>query len=644
MGDVEKKDRDVRASSAEQASSVPPLRLDEIDAHELLYKAFQLGPAAFSITRLSDGVVVDVNEKYEELTGYTRAALVGTSTFDLDLWVDRARRDDVLGELREEGVVRERELRVRRQDGGIRTLQASLQRVDVQGTPCVLTTAIDITERRHAARMEQESRSLLDIVFRASPSAISITRLTDGRFVDINEAWCTLTGYSREEVLGRTTLELELWADRHLRQEMIAKLREEGVVHEFEIPIQTRAGEVRTVLLSCQRIQVVGDECVLAVTTDITEHKKAMLALAESEHRFRVMADFAPVLIWKSDTENRGTFFNQPWLDFTGRTLEEECGAGWLTSLHPEDTERVIATCQAHFERREPFTLEFRLRRHDDVYRWMLDKGVPRYDPSGAFTGYIGSCVDITERKETEVKLLEAKEHAEDMARLKSTFLTNMTHEIRTPLTVILGFTSILRQGVRKEYQRFVHLIERSGRRLLLMLDSMLDLAQLEAGTLEVEPRPYNLGDVVQGVIATLRTIAEEKGLVLEMEDEQVRVYVQIDHAILTRVLNNLLDNAVKFTEEGRIVIAMRQTEERAFLEIRDTGIGIDARFLPHVFEPFTQESTGLERTHQGSGLGLTVSKRLLELMGGEIEVRSRKGEGSIFTIILPRARQLGAS
>lgn len=484
-----------------------------------------------------------------------------------------------------------------------------------------------------------ETRSLLHKIFHASPTPIAITRLKDGVHIDVNEEWGSFFGYSVEEALDRTNLDLGIWADEDDGDEYYRLLEKQGSVHEFEMDVRTRGGEIRTVVCSSQLIDVSRETCVLTVMSDITEHKRTRSALEESERRFRMMADSAPVLIWLSDEAGECIYFNKPWLEFTGRSLQQELGNGWADNVHPDDLTQCLSTYEEAFAKREMFTMEYRLRRKDGVYRWVLDRGLPRYRADDSFAGYIGSALEINEQKETEQKLLEAKEHAEETAMLKSTFLTNMTHEIRTPLTVILGFTSILRQGVRPEYHRFINLIERSGRRLLLMLDSMLDLAQLEAGTLEVDRQVHNVSEVVESVVLTLRPIAEEKGLAMNLSLPPERCHASVDHGVLSRALNNLIDNAVKFTDKGSIDVSVECERDHAAIVIRDTGIGIESEFLDHVFHPFTQESSGLDRTHQGSGLGLTVSKRLLQLMGGSISLDSAKGRGSVITIILPSAR-----
>ncbi|MEX1055556.1 MAG: PAS domain-containing sensor histidine kinase [Rhodothermales bacterium] len=501
------------------------------------------------------------------------------------------------------------------------------------------TKADFIQDQKRAGVVGREPRSLLYKIFHASPAPISISRLSDGTLVDVNEEWSLFTGYSPSEAVGRSSTDLGLWSDAGVFATLQAIVNSENSAHEKELGVKTKDGRQKTVLWSAQRIDVEGEPCILTVMSDITERNRSISALQESERRFRVVADSAPVLIWMSDENIRRTYVNKPWIEFTGLPLEEHLGRGWMASIFADDLETFLKKYEESHRKREPFAVEYRLRRHDGEYRWMLDKGVPRSRADGSFAGYVGSCVDINEQKETQKKLLEAKEYAEETAKLKSTFLTNMTHEIRTPLTVILGFTSILRQGVRVEYQRFVNLIERSGRRLLLMLDSMLDLAQLEAGSLEIDQQKYNVGEIVEGVVAMLAPIIEEKGLTLNLSLPAERCYARVDHAVLTRVLNNMLDNAVKFTDEGEINIALEKRGPDIHITLQDTGIGIEQRFLAHVFDPFVQESSGLDRTHQGSGLGLAVSKRLLELMGGTVRVESSKGEGSVFTIILPAAR-----
>ncbi len=222
--------------------------------------------------------------------------------------------------------------------------------------------------------------------------------------------------------------------------------------------------------------------------------------------------------------------------------------------------------------------------------------------------------------------------------RLRSALLANLTHEIRTPLTVILGFTSMLRRGLQERYHRFIHIIERSGRRLLLMLDTLMDLAQLEADTLELEPESCNVLDVVQSTAMHYVSLAESKNLTFEIDLPPVAASARLDPDRFERAMRHLIDNAIKFTDEGGVTITATSTDDAVLIQVRDTGVGIEQAFMPHVFEAFAQESEGLSRTHQGSGIGLHVAERLIERMGGQITVESEKGRGSVFTVMVPCA------
>lgn len=603
------------------------------ESRDLFFKAFRLGPAASTISSLEDGRYVDVNDQYVELTGYSREELIGRSSLEMGIWPDQEARHAFREQARRYGALHNIEYVIQRKDGELRNVISSVQRIDVRGEDCVLAITVDVTARQAALEAERESRMLFRRVFHASPIGIGLSELESGRFIDVNDALCEILGYKREELLGRSVGEIGAW-DEDARDGLIRRLKVERTIHDIEMAFTTRGGQTSFLQGSFSHVDFNGVACVLGVVRDVSERRRA----EESEREYRALRDKifyaspAGVSITRV-SDGRILEVNDAWCQLSGYGRGEAQGKT-MDDLHLWEGRGPRVIPQAGTPGALP-DQEVRLRQRGGETRTLLASVQQIYVESEACL--LSVLIDITERKQTEQKLREAKEHAEEMAQLKSTFLTNLTHEIRTPLTVILGFTSILRQGVRAEYARFVQLIERSGRRLLLMLDSLLDLAQLEAGTLRIEQRPYNLADVIQSAMQTLRTLAEDKGLAFVFEAPAERLYARLDHAVLTRVLNNVLDNALKFTEKGSISVALEAREEWAYIHILDTGIGIDTQFLPQIFVPFSQESTGLERTHQGSGLGLAVSKRLIELMGGRIEVKSQKGQGSVFTIILPR-------
>jgi CheY-like chemotaxis protein/two-component sensor histidine kinase len=221
--------------------------------------------------------------------------------------------------------------------------------------------------------------------------------------------------------------------------------------------------------------------------------------------------------------------------------------------------------------------------------------------------------------------------------KLKSSFLNNMSHELRTPLTSILGYAEVLlEEKPDSSQQRFAERIVDSAKRLQGTLNSVLDLAQLESGETTLELKVADVSDEVKDAVDLLEPVAQKKGLTLETIVTAPNPYAKVDTACINRITNNLVGNAIKFTEEGRVTVEVGVDEEFVFLQVEDTGIGIEKQFLNHLFDEFRQESTGLQRTHEGSGLGLAITKRLVDLLGGHIEVASEKGEGSTFTVYLP--------
>jgi signal transduction histidine kinase len=242
---------------------------------------------------------------------------------------------------------------------------------------------------------------------------------------------------------------------------------------------------------------------------------------------------------------------------------------------------------------------------------------------------------------ELEEKAQEAElslEAAAEMSRLKYTLLTNMGHELRTPLSGIIGFAAVLAQEVDEELSEFVHLIERDGRRLLDTISTILDLAEIDSGELTLHPSDTDVTYTVSESVRFLTPLAREKGLDLRATGVPLRAH--LDATVLHRIVTHLVGNAIKFTEAGSIKVeTARRSEGEAdavVIRVCDTGVGIPAAFLPHLFDEFRQASDGIQRAQEGSGLGLTVTKRLVELMGGTISVESEEGRGSTFTVCLP--------
>jgi PAS domain S-box-containing protein len=251
--------------------------------------------------------------------------------------------------------------------------------------------------------------------FRANPQPMTITTFEDGRYIEVNRSFLELSGFSRDEVIGHTALELGMWQTPEDRSEFIEKTVRSDQRVSYESKIRTKSGEVRTALLAADRLTFAGHDCVMICAIDITDRKHAEEALRESEARFRNMADTAPVMIWVSGVDRETTYLNKEWLELRGRTLEEELGHGWAVGIHPDDRSEAVEIYHSSFDRRQSFEMEFRILRHDEEYRWIVARGTPRFSSSDEFLGYIGTCIDITERKESAEALIRANEELKEL-------------------------------------------------------------------------------------------------------------------------------------------------------------------------------------------------------------------------------------
>jgi PAS domain S-box-containing protein len=399
-------------------------------------------------------------------------------------------------------------------------------------------------------------------------------------------------------------------------------------------------------------------EGVIALVLDVTARARAEAALRESEVRFRTMADAAPVMLWVTDAAGTCTFLNQQWLDFTGQTLPEGLGYGWLRAVHPEDAPAAERAFRDAAARQDTFRCEYRLRRHDGQYRWCIDAAAPRVAADGTYLGFIGSVVEVEAQHQARVA-------AEEANRSKSEFLATMSHELRTPLNAIGGYVDLLLLGIRGELaapQRAdLERVRASQYHLLALINEVLNYARLESGSVTYHPRPVPVAEAVAAALALIEPQRAAKGLALDAPPTEVGagapVAVLADREKLQQVLLNLLSNAVKFTPAGgRIAVGIDvggadgaphdaapddagEARHRSVrIHVRDTGVGIPPDQLERVFEPFVQLGRGLSTPGEGTGLGLAISRDLARGMGGELAAESTPGAGSTFTLTLPRA------
>jgi len=380
---------------------------------------------------------------------------------------------------------------------------------------------------------------------------------------------------------------------------------------------------------------------ILAAQREIQERRRAETALRDSEQRLRQLANAMPQIVWT--TKGHGIeYFNEQWIDYTGLSLDESRGEeGWLRAVHDEDRPVVAEAWERARRTEQPFAVEYRLHNAStDEWRWFLGRAVPVRDADGRVEQWFGTATDIDDQKRLELTLDSARGAAEEANRLKDEFLAMVSHELRTPLNAILGWVSLLRGGSLSP-ARSAHaldVIQRNARAQSQIVSDLLDVARTLTGRLHLEPVCADLTGIVRSAVDSIRASATARNVQLSLQADSGPLFVWGDVARLEQIAWNLMSNAVKFTPTGGSVdVQLRHRDSNAELTVKDTGHGIAADVLPHIFHRFQQADSSPTRTHGGLGLGLAIVRHLVELHGGSVRAESKGiGQGSTFTVLIP--------
>jgi PAS domain S-box-containing protein len=360
------------------------------------------------------------------------------------------------------------------------------------------------------------------------------------------------------------------------------------------------------------------------------------MSRAPTATEYRLLVQHSPVMLWRAGLDAKCDYFNETWLAFTGRTLEQEMGDGWAEGVHPEDFDRCVAHYLGHFHRREPFEMEYRLRRHDGEYRWIFDRGVPFTDDSGAFAGFIGSCVDVDERRRAQD---EQKIHTEEQLALARDFekwiLAIVSHDIRNPLGNMLfaahGLQHFSEPGspIRKN----ADVIIRGVKRIEHIVGDLLDLSREREGEgIKVTPKPSDLGRMCREIIDELKNIARDREIRFDCDADGRGMW---DEPRVMQAISNLASNAVQHGTPGSPVrVKLTGDDKQVAVEVRNSG-AIPHELLPRIFEPFRSGKHHGSRG-EGLGLGLFIAKAIAKAHGGGLQVDSSDGE-TVFRLVLPR-------
>ena len=475
-----------------------------------------------------------------------------------------------------------------------------------------------VMERMRAEEALRRSEEKFSKAFEASPSIMIIVRIKDRRCLEVNGAFEQHTGLRRTEVLGRPLPETVGHCDLRSFNHTFETVIEQGSIRNTEARLRNQGGESLIMLLSAETIEFDGQSCVLMVAEDITERIQAEDALRESEQRFRVMADSAPMMMWMSDTDTNCTDFNRAWCDFRGQTAEEESGQGWMEGIHPADLEKYVQLRRRAFGRQQRFTVEYRLQRHDGAYRWVSYTGVPRFLADGSVVGYIGCCIDIDDQKQAEITRTELSRRLMTAQEAERTRIARELHDGIGQSLALLGI----------QMQRAGQPV--SGRP-----------GRTSPGIPELCAKLKEIGNQVSRLSHQLHSSELEflgpsvavKGLCREF-GEQYRIKVncvctgipeELDDDValcFLRVVQEALHNVAKHSRAQAVEVKFLGSSKELILSVVDDGIGFDQ-----------------ERVHNTAGLGMVSMRERMHLIGGDFAITSTPGVGTHIEARAPLSR-----
>ncbi|MFC5511517.1 MHYT domain-containing protein [Massilia jejuensis] len=496
------------------------------------------------------------------------------------------------------------------------------------------------------SRSEAWMRALLTTTV---DGVITIDR--SGRIEEFNASAEKIFGWKRDEIVGGNIRLLMTDARRSNEGGLLGYLRDSSAhaaPNNAEVEAVRRDGSLVPIRVAVGHARLDERELFVCFVTDITERREMVAALRASETQFRSLIGTIPGISYRSRIEGAHpmVFISEavervagyPARDFLGDPPGAAPRRCFGALIHAADRVRVSGAIAAALQEERPYLVEYRLLHADGSTRWLWENGTGVRNEAGELTWLDGVILDISERRKMEDALREAKDAAEQAAAARASFVANMSHEIRTPMNSILGFTDVLLDGdLAPDQRRHLDTVRSNGRSLLRLLNEILDTAKLEKGAVELELNDFNLLSLIDELSSTLAANARAKGLQVDIHyDPALPTNLRGDELRIRQVLTNLLDNAIKFTGAGTVGLRAEAQDGMLHFSVKDTGIGIAQDRLEAIFDPFTQADASMTRRFGGTGLGTTISKQLVELMGGKIWAESVIGEGTTFHVVLP--------
>ncbi len=511
------------------------------------------------------------------------------------------------------------------------------------GQKYIMGAGFDISEHRRTEETLKETNAYLENLINCANAPIMVWD-PQFRITRFNHAFEFLTGRSEKEVLGQS---LEMLFPSESAEQSMVLIRKTLTGERWEtveIEILHRDESIRTVLWNSATLFAPDSHTPIATIAqgqDITDRKHAEIKLREKEMQYRNLADSGAALIWTSGTDKLCNYFNEPWLNFTGRRLEQELGDGWKEGVHPDDRDHCIKTYLNAFDKQESYNMEYRLRHVSGEYRWLLDKGIPNYNIRREFIGYIGHCFEISELKQAELEIKHKNEELQKLNVEKDKFFSIIAHDLRSPFNSFLGYTELMVEELYsmslKDIQEMAVDMKRSAYNLFNLLENLLEWSRIQRGLTSYTPKQFPLMNKITECMQSILESAEKKRIEVSIHiPKNLKVFA--DANMLESTIRNLAANAVKFTPKGGEILleAKLRNDNMVEISICDNGIGMDNTMLDKLFhldEQINRRGTEGEAT---TGLGLIICKDFVEKNGGELWAESEEGKGSTFYFTIP--------
>ena len=589
---------------------------------------------------------IDMNKMAYESIGYSYEELLALGPQDIKPYFTKAQLAAKFDEIIHSQCQEILETTHQRKDGSEFPVEIFLQSLKFEECYLLISSVRDMSERKQAKEILQKERNKLLNILNAIPSGVYIiNQLGDIEYINpileqefglINGRKCYAYLYDKTNICSFCKND-EVFAGKAVRWEWYSP-KNQKYYDIYDTPIQNTDGNISK----------------LSIFHDITEIKQAEIALIEQMERQKALLDSIPAFVYFKDRQLNCIAANQTLANMLNINPEDFAGKTDCDFFPTEDAEHYRQSDLQVMESGKPiYNLEELFQSQDGQQRYVLTTKVPYRDANGVVIGMVGTSLNITERKQAEIALIQAKEEADSANHAKSEFLANMSHEIRTPMNAIIGFSDILAAKITdKQQKNHLKSIQTAAKSLLTLINDILDLSKIEAGRLEIQYEPVNLQVVLPELQQIFSLKIAEKNLEFILEiDKNLPLALRLDETRLRQILLNLIGNAIKFTDSGYIKVCANQVsldnvhnQIDLILVVEDSGIGIPIKQQTLVFESFRQQDGQNTRKYGGTGLGLTITKRLVEMMKGKILLQSSPGKGSRFEVTLQNVEILNIS